>query len=189
MNKFICLLLFIGATTLTAQTKPVRIEEKTVITAENSSKYGSQKHIRHDTYIIYDDGTRVKATAKNLKPIAFEMPLGQYEWKKWQQNTHRQLVSFPLLAVGFVGAILFADPETRQQGTLIGGIGLASGLWTVSHFEFQKRKHHRRMIDLCNQHLHGLKSFEESEPRSPDVIKVGVQSSSNGLGFGLKWEF
>lgn len=189
-SRLICLFLLIVARPLIlkSQIRPVRIEEKTVTSNTYSSKRGHQKQINHYTYVVYDDGTRATATARRLKPIAFETNLGAYKWRKWQQSTHRQLASLPLIATGLVGVAIATEPTTRTQGVLIGSIGLVSGIWTVSHFEFQKRKYHRLLIDYCNQQLHSQTEFDAPQP-AKEVLKIGFQGSNNSIGVGINWTF
>jgi hypothetical protein len=187
MNKFLFPFLLLFAGTATAQTAkiPVRMEQKTTTFIETNSKYGSQKRTKTEVFIVYSDSSKALATAKKLKPIISQMPIAQYEWQKWQRSNRQQLMSFPALAAGFVGAILAVQPQTRQEGILIGGVGLGTGIWSVSHFEFKKRKYERRLIEVCNQYLKGDRPFEDLRSTSPDVMRVGL----TGSGVGLIWQF
>ena len=189
-NYFIYLMLLLVAQPCIAQTevRPIKIEEKTVITNTYSSKRGHQKQVNHYTYVVYADGTRAAATPQKLKPIAFETTLGAYKWQKWQQSTRRQWTGLPLIATGLLGVAIATEPATRTQGILIGSIGLASGMWTISHFEFQKRKYHRRLIDFCNEQLHSQNTFDAPQT-PPEVLKIGFQGTQNGVGLGVNWTF
>ena len=189
-NYFISPMLLFVAQPYIAQTqvRPVRIEEKTVITNTYSSKRSHQKQVNHYTYIVYADGTRADATSQNLKPIAFQTTLGAYKWQKWQQSTRRQWTGLPLIATGLLGVAIATKPATRTQGVLIGSIGLASGIWTISHFESQKRKYHRRLIDFCNEQPHSHNTFDTPQSTS-EVLKIGFQGTQNGIGLGVNWTF
>jgi hypothetical protein len=191
INRLMCLLIsfFVSPIIARTQVRPIKIEEKTVIANSYSSKYGVQKHLRHHSYIVYNDGTRTSATARKLKPIAFETTLGAYKWRKWQQSTHRQWLGVPIIATGFVGLVMATQPTTRTQGALIGTIGLASGIWTISHFEFKKQKYLRSLIDFCNKQFQTEKTFETAPAIQPDVLKIGFQGTPNSIGLGVNWTF